>query len=197
MKHLYFLILFLPYCLASQVSLGVQAYGSAFKMKNTEKPFLTLKESTIYKPIVCLGSQFHVKNKSEISINFDWSSFTIEGEVKGQVYYPPSGITFDRHNVGIQYLYAIYPKLYLGFGYQKSFISKYYYIDFYTKDKISSRNNLNIDIISINVKYNIYRQFSIYGNYNKSIRLNSVEYPTFTEFSYIQLGLGYALSLKK
>ncbi|MBK8625184.1 MAG: hypothetical protein IPN86_06380 [Saprospiraceae bacterium] len=196
MKHLYFLILFLPYCLASQVSLGVQAYGSAFKMKNTEKPFLTLKESTIYKPIVCLGSQFHVKNKSEISINFDWSSFTIEGEVKGQVYYPPSGITFDRHNVGIHYLYAIYPKIYLGFGYQKSFISKYYFIDYYLKANLSSSYYFDIDIISINLKYNIFKQFTLNGNINKSIKISN-KFPNVTEFSYIQLGLGYALSLKK
>ena len=195
MKHLYFLILFLPYCLFSQVSLGMQVYGSAFEMKQNTRTFV-LNEEIIIKPVFCLGIHYKVKKKSEIGINYDWSSFTIEGEQLGHIYHPPSGISFRRNNLGIHYLYAIYPKIYLGFGYQKSFISKYYFIDYYLKANLSSSYYFDIDIISINLKYNIFKQFTLNGNINKSIKISN-KFPNVTEFSYIQLGLGYALSLKK
>jgi hypothetical protein len=184
----------LPLFTNGQVSFGLNSSGGMFTLKNNDHTFV-LNSRKINRPILGGNFEFKMTAKSTINLQYDWSSLTVEGTQFGHVFYPPSGISFDRHNISAQYFYSILPRLYLGFGYSKSLANNFYMIDFHNKYKLYSRDNFDIDIISFNTKYEIYKRFYLTANYNRAISFNKIKFPKFTEFSYIQVGLGYSVKL--
>lgn len=183
-----------PLFISGQVSFGLNTSGGIFTLKNNDHTFV-LNPRKIYSFILGGNFEYKISSKSSINLQYDWSSLTVEGTQFGHVFYPPSGIFFDRHNISAQYFYSIFPRLYLGFGYSKSLVNNFHMIDFYYKYKLYSRDDFDIDIISFNAKYEIYKRFYLTANYNRAISFNKIKFPEFTEFSYIQVGLGYSVKI--
>ncbi len=184
----------LPLFTNGQVSFGLNTSGGMFTLKNNDHTFV-LNPRKIYSPILGGNLEYKMSSKSSINLQYEWSSLTVEGTLFGHIFYPPSGISFDRHNISAQYFYSILPRLYLGFGYSKSLVNNFYFIDFHSKDKLSTRYTFDTDIISFNAKYEIFKRFYLTANYNRAISFDKIEFLEFTEFSYIQVGLGYSIKL--
>ncbi len=193
-KLIIYILIAFPIYSNCQVSLGVNTSGGIFTLKTNDHTFV-LNPRKIYRPILGGNFEYKMSSKSSINLQYDWSSLTVEGTQFGHVFYPPSGISFDRHNISALYYYSIIPKLYLGFGYSKSLVNNFYFIDIYNKNKLSKRYIFDTDIISFNAKYEIYKRFYLTANYNRAISFNKIKFPEFTEFSYLQVGLGYSVKI--
>jgi len=194
MKYFIITILMSPLFISGQVSFGLNTSGGMFTLKNNDHTFV-LNSRKINRPILGGNFEFKMTAKSTINLQYDWSSLTVEGTQFGHVFYPPSGISFDRHNISAQYFYSIFPRIYLGFGYSKSLVNKFYFIDYSNKFILEKEDDFDVDIISFNAKYEIYRRFYLTANYNRAISFNKIKFPEFTEFSYLQVGLGYSVKL--